>query len=49
VANFILAIAIFAVMFGFNGRMIADPVVAEVQTESAAQAAASCLATASLR
>jgi regulator of sigma E protease len=38
-ANFILAIAIFAVMFGVNGRMIADPVVAEVQTESAAQAA----------
>lgn len=39
VANFILAIAIFAVMFGVNGRMIADPVVAEVQVESAAQAA----------
>ncbi|WP_394689666.1 RIP metalloprotease RseP [Hoeflea sp.] len=39
VANFILAIAIFAVMFGLNGRMIADPVVAEVQAESAAEAA----------
>lgn len=38
-ANFILAIVIFAVMFGFNGRMIADPVVAEVQAESAAEAA----------
>lgn len=39
IANFILAIAIFAVMFGLNGRMVADPVVAEVQAESAAQAA----------
>lgn len=39
IANFILAIAIFAVMFGINGRMIADPVVAEVQAESAAEAA----------
>ncbi|WP_420409265.1 RIP metalloprotease RseP [Hoeflea sp.] len=39
VANFILAIVIFAVMFGINGRMIADPVVAEVQAESAAEAA----------
>jgi regulator of sigma E protease len=39
VANFILAIAIFAVMFGVNGRMIADPVVAEIQAESAAEAA----------
>ncbi|MAY61035.1 MAG: RIP metalloprotease RseP [Rhizobiales bacterium] len=39
VANFILAIAIFAVFFSLNGRMIADPVVAEVQPESAAAAA----------
>jgi len=38
-ANFILAIAIFAVMFGVNGRMIADPVVAQVQPASAAEAA----------
>ena len=39
VANFILAIAIFAVMFGINGRVIADPVVAQVQPASAAEAA----------
>jgi regulator of sigma E protease len=39
VANFILAIAIFAVMFSTNGRMIADPVVARVQPASAAEAA----------
>ncbi len=39
VANFILAIAIFAVIFGINGRMIADPVVAEVQAGSAAEMA----------
>lgn len=39
IANFILAIAIFAVMFGLNGRMIADPVVAQVQPASAAEAA----------
>ena len=39
VANFILAIAIFAVMFGMNGRVIADPVVAQVQPASAAEAA----------
>ena len=39
VANFILAIVIFAVMFGVNGRMIADPVVADVQPASAAAAA----------
>ena len=38
-ANFILAIAIFSVAFGLNGRMIADPVVAEVRAESAASAA----------
>lgn len=39
IANFILAIAIFAVMFGLNGRMISDPVVANVQPASAAEAA----------
>ncbi|WP_340161924.1 RIP metalloprotease RseP [uncultured Hoeflea sp.] len=39
IANFILAIAIFAVMFGTNGRVVADPVVAEVQPASAAEAA----------
>lgn len=39
VANFILAIVIFAVMFSINGRMIADPVVARVQPASAAEAA----------
>ena len=39
IANFILAIVIFAVMFGVNGRMIADPVVADVQPASAAEAA----------
>lgn len=38
-ANFILAIAIFAVMFGLYGRTVADPVVAQVQPESAAEAA----------
>jgi regulator of sigma E protease len=36
IANFILAIAIFAVFFSLNGRMIADPVVAEVRSGSAA-------------
>ena len=39
IANFILAIAIFAVTFGINGRMISDPVVASVQPASAAEAA----------
>lgn len=39
VANFILAIAIFAVMFSVNGRVVADPVVAQVQPGSAAEAA----------
>ncbi|AKI00832.1 putative membrane-associated Zn-dependent protease [Hoeflea sp. IMCC20628] len=39
IANFILAIAIFAVMFCTNGRMIADPIVAQVQPASAAEAA----------
>jgi len=39
VANFILAIAIFAVMFATNGRVISDPVVAQVIPASAAEAA----------
>ncbi|WP_099866534.1 RIP metalloprotease RseP [Pararhizobium haloflavum] len=39
IANFILAIVIFATVFTFNGRHIADPVVAEVQPASAAEAA----------
>ena len=39
IANFILAIAIFAVMFSIYGRQIADPVVAEVREGSAAAAA----------
>lgn len=39
VANFILAIVIFSVMFGTNGKVIADPVVAQVQPASAAEAA----------
>jgi len=39
IANFILAIAIFSVTFGINGRMISDPVVASVQPASAAEAA----------
>jgi regulator of sigma E protease len=36
IANFILAIAIFAVLFSTYGKMISDPVVAEVRPESAA-------------
>jgi len=36
VANFLLAIAIFAVLFGIYGKQVADPVVAEVKPESAA-------------
>ncbi len=36
IANFILAIAIFAVLFSVYGKMIADPVVAEVRADSAA-------------
>ena len=36
VANFILAIAIFAVLFSIYGKQVADPVVAEVKAESAA-------------
>ncbi len=39
VANFLLAIAIFAVLFSVYGKVVADPVVAEVQPSSAAQAA----------
>jgi regulator of sigma E protease len=39
VANFILAIAIFAVMFATNGRAISDPVVSKVLPASAAEAA----------
>ncbi|TCR85423.1 RIP metalloprotease RseP [Rhizobium sp. BK376] len=36
IANFILAIAIFAVLFAIYGRPVADPVVAEVKADSAA-------------
>ncbi|MBB4574228.1 RIP metalloprotease RseP [Rhizobium lentis] len=39
IANFLLAIAIFAVLFSVYGRMIADPVVAEVAPDGAAAAA----------
>ncbi len=39
IANFILAIAIFAVLFSVYGKVIADPVVAEVKPDSAASAA----------
>jgi regulator of sigma E protease len=39
IANFILAIAIFAVLFSVYGKVVADPVVAEVRPDSAAQAA----------
>lgn len=39
IANFILAIAIFAVMFSIYGRQVADPVVAEVRPGSAAEVA----------
>ncbi|MBB4192713.1 regulator of sigma E protease [Rhizobium aethiopicum] len=39
IANFLLAIAIFTVLFTVYGRMIADPVVAEVKPESSAAAA----------
>lgn len=38
-ANFVLAIVIFAALFFLHGRMIADPIVAKVQPESAAAAA----------
>lgn len=36
IANFILAIAIFAVLFSVYGKSVADPVVAEVRPDSAA-------------
>lgn len=39
IANFILAIAIFSMMFSLYGRQIADPVVSEVRENSAAAAA----------
>ncbi|EGE56407.1 UNVERIFIED_ORG: regulator of sigma E protease [Rhizobium esperanzae] len=39
IANFLLAIAIFAILFSVYGRMIADPVVAEVTPGGAAAAA----------
>ncbi|GLR49332.1 RIP metalloprotease RseP [Shinella yambaruensis] len=39
IANFVLAIAIFAVMFSIYGRQIADPIVAEVRPDSAAEEA----------
>lgn len=39
IANFILAIAIFAVLFGIYGRTAADPVVAMVTRDGAAAAA----------
>lgn len=36
IANFILAIAIFATLFAIYGKPVADPVVAEVKADSAA-------------
>ncbi|PDT01914.1 RIP metalloprotease RseP [Rhizobium chutanense] len=39
IANFLLAIAIFTILFSVYGRTIADPVVAEVTPEGAAAAA----------
>lgn len=36
IANFILAIAIFTVLFSVYGKVVADPVVAEVRPDSAA-------------
>ncbi|WP_035266382.1 RIP metalloprotease RseP [Ahrensia sp. 13_GOM-1096m] len=39
IANFILAIVIFSVITATYGRTIADPIVAEVRTQSAAEAA----------
>lgn len=39
IANFILAILIFAALFTIYGRMISDPIVSEVRENSAAQAA----------
>ena len=38
-ANFLLTIAVFAVMFGLYGRFISDPMVAEVRAGSPAEAA----------
>ncbi len=37
--NFLLAIAVFAVMFSIYGRVVTDPIVAEVRAGSPAQAA----------
>ncbi|MGO8141193.1 site-2 protease family protein, partial [Rhizobium leguminosarum] len=39
IANFLLAIAIFTILFSVYGRTIADPVVAEVKPDGAASAA----------
>ncbi|MET0171184.1 MAG: RIP metalloprotease RseP [Agrobacterium vaccinii] len=39
IANFILAILIFAALFTIYGRMISDPIVSEVRENSAAQTA----------
>jgi regulator of sigma E protease len=39
IANFILAIVIFALVFGIYGRSVSDPVVSEVRPGSAAEAA----------
>ncbi|MGO7465122.1 PDZ domain-containing protein, partial [Rhizobium ruizarguesonis] len=39
ISNFLLAIAIFTILFSVYGRMIADPVVAEVKPDGAAAAA----------
>ncbi|MCL6708034.1 RIP metalloprotease RseP [Pseudomonas sp. R2.Fl] len=39
IANFLLAIAIFAVLFAIFGKPVADPVVAEVKSPSAAERA----------
>ncbi len=39
IANFILAILIFASLFAIYGRMISDPIVSEVRESSAAQSA----------
>ncbi|MCJ8509013.1 RIP metalloprotease RseP [Rhizobium lemnae] len=39
IANFLLAIVIFAILFGVYGRSVSDPVVSEVRADSAAAAA----------
>jgi regulator of sigma E protease len=39
IANFLLAIVIFAVMFGTMGKPVSDPVVADIKPGSAAEAA----------